>query len=207
MDIKDIVSKAVAGEDVSTLTKDFTSEQQVEYTKALKATGDEELKRVSGLRTAAKILEDKNKETPPPVDNTEAIRAEQILKAKNKFVADFKLTPEEAAKLDESFKSVDSKKFDAEFIYNDFKKAYVNTDPDKFLEAQKIKNDLDRGAYEFNSNAAGSTSGGQGGGASDKKYSPQAYQMVKEASSQGIPMTLEQAETGLKAGNGWKKTG
>lgn len=206
MDIKDIVSKAVAGEDVSTLTKDFTSEQQLEFTKSLKVAGDEELKRVSGLRTAAKILEEKNKETPPPVDNTEAMRAEQILKAKNKFVADFKLTPEEATKLDEAFKSVDSKKFDAEFIYNDFKKAYVNTDPDKFLEAQKIKNDLDRNAFDFNQHAAGAGNGGQGGSPSDKKYSPQAYQLVKEATAQGISMTLDQAEIGLKAGKGWNKT-
>lgn len=211
MEIKDIVAKEIAGEDVSTLVKDFTDDQNKEYTKLLisegKAAAKVELDKVTGLRKAKADLESKKDEGQNDEFKKfkETTRNEQITKAYNKFVADMGLTTEDAVKLSEEFKVEDSGKIDAELIYGDMKRAYVKMNPDKFIEAEKSKKEFEKNASMFNSAAA--NGGGSGAGGDDgKKYSPQVYEIVKEARKNGIEMSLEKAEKGLKFGNGWATT-
>ena len=69
MDYKNIVEKAVKGEDYSVDVKDFTDEQKKELDVAIaqgaKVAADSELARVAALRKEGKRVEDKNNENPP----------------------------------------------------------------------------------------------------------------------------------------------
>lgn len=210
MDIKEIVTKELNGEDVSALTKDFTDDQKKEYTKTYLSIGNElktkTLSEVSGLRKAKADLESKNTDasTKKFEEFQEKSRKEQITKARNKIISDFALTPEETTKLDAEFLKEDSGNIDSELIYGDFKKAYVKIDPDKFINANRVKNELEKNAAEAMAGAAGG--GNSGGGGTEKKFSAQAYEIVKQAHKEGVSLTLEQAEKGLKFGKGWNKT-
>lgn len=209
MDIKEIVGKELAGEDVTALTKDFTDEQKKEYNKVFISQSEEEKKKklneITGLRTAKAALEQKNGtiEAEQNKQFQEKARGEQLVKARSKFIADFGLTEEQTKRLDEEFKTVDSGKIDADLIYVDLKKAYATANADTLIEAEKQKKILEKNAADFNADAAGGGNSG-GGGSQGKQYSPAAYEAVKQAKAAGIPLTLDQAESGLKFGKDWK---
>ena len=227
MDFKEIAVKELSGEDVSDKVKDFTPEQKSEYLKVFSAEADvkkqgiladinkattdkdEELKAVEALRKEKQRLTVKP-ETDPAHSGQEVEeykkqqREEQIQKARSRFVKDFNLSDDDLSKLDESFKTEDSGKLDADFIYEDFKKAYVKSNPDRFIEAEREKRRLEANANEFNAQGAGAK-GGSGGGEKGKEYSSAVHQAVKEARKAGLELTLEEAEKGLKFGNTWRK--
>lgn len=200
MDIKDIAKKSFAGEDVSELIKDFTPEQKIELDREthtiIKEAKDKELNELTALRKEkARVQALTDTATK---DIQEKIRAEQIDKAKAKLVEEFKLKPEDTAKIDEAFKVVDSGKMDADLILVDMRKAFALANSDSLIKAQKDNEAFSRQAAEFNAGGAGSPGSGGGSGEGDKKYSTQAYDLVREAQKQGIALTLDEAERGLQ---------
>lgn len=208
MDIKEIAAKELNGEDVSTLISAFTDDQQKEYSTTFlgmaKEAKTKELAEVSALRKAKADLQDKTKSLTDEDAKKyqEQHRSEQIGLARTRIVAELGLTAEQATALDESFKTEDSGKASSDLIYADFKRAYVKSDPDGFINAKKKAQEFEKGAAEAMADAAGGGSNNNGG-TPPKTYSPQVYEYVKEAQKQGIALTLEQAEKGLSFGSGW----
>lgn len=196
MEIKEIAGKIVLGEDVSELTKDFTTEQKVELEKETLNLATEaknkELAEVSALRKEKTRLQAKADEATKDVQ--ERIRSEQSVKAKVRLVKEFNLSPEDSAKVDMGFKT---EAFDADLIYEDYKRQYAYTFADRLIKDSQEKVTLEKNAAQFMSGSAGGTSGGAGGGGEGKTYDPAIYEMVKEAQKRGINLTLEQAEKGM----------
>lgn len=203
MDIKEIAQKSFAGEDVSSLTKDFTDEQKVAFTKAelelATNAKNEALGEVTALRKEKTRLADLTSKQGE--DFQKQVRSEQVDKASAKIAAEFGLSPEEVAKVRETFTKVDTGKVDADLIYEDMKRAYVVVNADSLIQAKKDKEQFEKNAAEFNSGAAaGGSSNGGGSGSGDKQYSQEVHDMVKEAGKRGVQLTLEQAERGMKSG-------
>jgi len=209
MDIKEIAGKELGGEDVSELVKDFTDEQTKEYNKTFlslsKEAKSKDLAEVVALRKAKADLKQKTDDLSSDQAKQfhEKARGEQLVKARSKFLADFGLTEDTAKSLDEEFKSVDSGKIDADLIYGDFKKAYAKANADTLIEAQRANKILEKNAVDYNASSAGSSNSG-GGSSEGKKYSNEAYEAVKAARVQGIPLSLDDAEKGLMFGKGTK---
>ncbi len=210
MDIKEIVGKEIAGEDVSALVKDFSDDQKKEYSKTFLALAEEKKKAaiegLAGIRKATeKITEEGKNKAQEEFQKT--FRGEQVTKARNKIISELGITDaDQLKKLDEEFAKEDSGKMDADFIIEDFKKAFVKINPDAFIAAKKKTEADEKAAADFIKQSAGGggTGGGPGGDNGGKKYSPQAYQVVKDAHAQGLKMTLDQAEAGLKMGGDWQ---
>jgi hypothetical protein len=214
MEIKDIAQKVLNGEDVSTITKDFDDAKQIELNKTIKTIAkedaDKELARAIALRAERSRVETQTTEAQDKIASeirgkiTSEMRTEQITKAENRLTKDFNLTPEDAVKVKEAFKNVDTGKQDAEFIYNDLQRAYAIAFSDRLIQAEKDKKTLEANAFQFNAGSTGAGSSGGAGTDNSKTYSPQAYAVVKEAQAKGMPLTLEEAEKGLSGGNSWR---
>lgn len=210
MDIKEIARKFVAGEDVKELIKDFDETKIVEYRREVKSLAEAEAEaergKVTGLRNERQRLETdlqgKTEEIKKKAQDevTTKIRTEQIAKARSRFMAEQGLDEEKMKSIDESFKTEDSGKIDADLIIPDFRKAYAKANADKLIQAERDAAASARAAAEFMAGAAGA--GNPGGGSPDqgKKYSPAVLDMVREAAKKGIPLSPEQAERGMKGG-------
>lgn len=195
MDIKEIAGKSFAGENIDELIKDFTSEQKLELEKAtlglVKDAKDKELSEVSALRKEKARLTTKTDEATKEIQDK--IRGEQSVKARARLVKEFNLSPEDAAKVDDGFKT---EALDSELIYEDYKRKYAYTFSDQLIKASQDKAVMEKNAAEFMAGQAGGGSG-SGGGEGDKTYEPSVHEYVKEAAKRGISLTLEQAKVGL----------
>lgn len=203
MDIKEIAKKASEdGADVTDLTKDFDATQLVEFNKELKGIADSELATITARRK-----ENGRLKTDADAVHNEAfqkaqsqIRVEQITKARSKFKSEMSLTDEQMTSIDDAFKSEDSGKFDADFIVDDFRKAYAKANAPALIAAQRAQTEQAAAAAAFNAQSAGGGSAGGGSEGNAKTYSPDVIAMVRESQKTQFPMTLDEAERGMKAG-------
>ncbi len=208
MEIKEIVEKALKGEDYQEDIKDFEPENlknlDLEIGKAAKAEAAAELAKVSGLRKERQRLE-----TPPPEKKEDLVqsqlRTENIALAKEEFFADarFKLSDEEKVLLEAEFKKLDSGKINPKLILVDLKKAYVAINSDKLLDSQERMQGYEKNAAEFNANMAGGSAGA--GSPDESKYSQQAKDLHKTWIKQGLKgKTLDDAQKLADRGENWK---
>jgi hypothetical protein len=204
MEIKDIVEKALKGEDysadVEALEPEKVTEFSLELRKAASVASKEELDKVSALRKERARIEN-----PPVKPEDSQLRTENVQLAKEKFFADpkFKLTDEERTKFESEFKKLDSGKIAPELIIQDLRKAYVAINTDKLLDSQERVSEFEKNAAEFNANMAG---GSTGDGSPDiSKYSQAAQTLHKSWLKQGIKgKTLDDAQKLIDRGEDWR---
>jgi hypothetical protein len=174
----------------------LSDEQKAE----LKAKADQEiadtLEKLKGLRAEKNRVNEKVKEGESEFN--QRFRGEQLQKAKAKFIADFNLSDDERASVEESFSKIDSGAIDADLIYSDFKKAFALSNVDSLIEAKKRKEELEKNAADFMGESIGGTDVKPVEG---KTYSPEAYDYIKQARKEGISLSLEEAEKYVKQGN------
>lgn len=215
MDIKEIAKKVVEGGNADELVKGLDEKQQsdfwIEVKSQRKLQADDELRVIEARRKERQSIESDIEKTKSTAESSvrSQMRSEQIDIAFNLADREFTsngitLTPEEKTKLKEDFKKHDSGKFDATLIVSDILTAYGATNAEKLIKLKSQSSTFEAAAAAFN---AGGASGGNPGGGGDpgKQYDPRVLEYVREAGKQGINMTPEQVERGLKAGQGWKK--
>jgi len=212
MDYKNIVEKAVKGEDYSVDIKDFTDEQKKELdvaiAKGAKTAADTELARVAALRKEGKRVEDKNAENPPVDDakEFERFKGEQETQAKAEFFTnpDYQLTDAEKPVFDNLYKKLYSGEVSKVSITEVLKRTYGALKPDELVTARKKITEGEKGAARFNSTGA-NASGGSGAGGDDSKYTPavkELYQSWQNAGYAGKNYTLDRAKQIVEGGMG-----
>ena len=203
MDTKEIVQKALRGEDYSNDVKDFDETQKSNLSLAIRAAVDAEVKTKREELTA--ITKEKERRQAqldnPPKDtkkDTEVLtqfREEQVLKAKQKFFSDpkFSLNEQEKTELEETFKRLDSGKVDADLIFNDLKKAFAFIKSDSLLTAGDKLKEFEKNAVMFGVQSAKSTTGS--GTGDDNKYSEAARDLHNKWNKAGYSnKTLDDAQ-------------
>jgi hypothetical protein len=208
MDTKEIVEKALKGEAYEELVKDLDPDQLIQVKKDIAAGFDKQAveakDKVSAIRQETQRLEDKKKALEStPIDVQKQFREEQVTKAKDIFFNTFSLTEEEKTAFEAEFAKVDSGKVDPDFIIKDMKKAYLNLNPDKFIEANKKVQEFEKNAADFNANGAGAPGGGTGG--DDDKYTQAARDLHKAWQKQGMNLTLADAQRQIDKGENWNQ--
>lgn len=209
MEYKDIVEKALKGEDYQEDIKDFEPEKLKEVDlaigKAAKAEADAELAKVTALRKEKQRLDT----VPPekkedPVQNQ--LREENVHLAKEEFFANpkFKLSDEERVQFEAEFKKLDTGKIAPKLIIADLRKAFVSVKSEALLDSQDKMVEFEKNAAGFLADQAGG-SGGQGS-PDENKYSQGAKDLMKKWHSQGIKnKTLEDAQKLIDRGEGWQE--
>lgn len=204
METKDIIEKALKGEDYSDLIKEFTPEEVTALNKEIVAKTDEKVqekkRELAGL-TAEKERREKNLPPENKPDVLKQFRDEQVLKAKSKFFSDpnFPLKEEEKIAFEAEFIKMDTGKADADFIIEDMKKAYIALKPEIFIQARERQQEAEKSAADFNANQAGAQNGG--GGGDPDKYSEGAKALHKSWTQKGMTgLTLDDAERQISKG-------
>lgn len=205
---KDIVDKALKGEDYQEEVKDFDETQlkdlDIEIGKAAKVEADSELARVSALRKEKQRLSGVPLEKKDDVQSQ--LREENIQLAKEEFFADekFKLSDDEKVQFDSEFKKLDSGKIAPKLILGDLKKAYASIKSESLLENQDKMTEYERNAALHNADMAGG-SGGQGT-PDESKFTQAAKDLHKSWLKQGIKgKTLEDAQKLADRGGEWRE--
>jgi hypothetical protein len=208
MEIKDIVAKALKGEEYVEDTKDFDATQlkelDLEIGKAAKLESDTELAKVTALRKERQRLE-----TPPQKQEDKAqnqFRDEQVELAKEKFFTDpkFKLTDEEKAQFESEFKKLDTGKMTPELIVKDMRKAFAVIKSDSLIDSQEKVNEFEKNAAEFNAGQAGGSGGP--GSPDESKYSQAAKDLHKSWVKAGLKnKTLDEAQKLADRGGEWRE--
>lgn len=209
MDIKDIVGKALKGEDYAADIAEFTEAQHTELSleirKASKVEADAELAKTSALRKEQQRLADKN--NPDKKEDTikSQLRVENLGMAKEKFFANprYKLSDDKKAQFEEEFKKLDSGKIAPELIMKDLEKAYVAVNSEELLKSKDQVSEFEKNAAEYNANSAGGSSGS--GTPDESKYTEAAKALHKSWIKQGIKgKTLDDAQRLTERGEDWK---
>lgn len=212
MDLKTIAAKELSGQNVDSDISTLDDAQQKEYVKTYLSLAKEEkakeLEALKGLRSATAAVgagkqQDEEARKKAESDYQTRQRSEQLQKAKARLISEFKLSDEQLKKVEEGFKTEDSGAVDADFIFSDLKKAYVKTDADSLLEARKKNAEFEKNAADLVASAAGASGSGAGGD-NGKQLNPEVLKVVRAAKAQGVPMTYDEAERGLKRGKTWK---
>jgi len=207
MDYKEIVSKALAGENVTELVKEFTPEQKVEYNRELVNASDEAARLALEKKTAIqKELDRKAAQHAEPTAELSAFRSEQLQKAKNKLYSnpDYPLTDAQKTLLEQSFPKYDSGKMDADNIYEDLTTAYAVINKNQLIADGKKIQEFSKNASGFNATGANQQGGSINPDAA--KFSPQAQDIWNAWQRDGIVgknYSLEAAERIAK--NGFSK--
>ena len=199
MDHKEIIDKAINGEDVAELTKDFTEEQTHEFNvnlrKAVNEAKEKDLEALKALRLEKKRVAEKASDNDAVVKQ---FREEQVGKAKEKFFSDarFPLTTEQKAEFEENFKRLDTGKVDADLIFKDLTRIYAYMNGDSLLSSQEKLKDMEKQAQEFNAQGAFGSSGSPSGDGDDSKYSDSAKALYKawQKAGYGPTYTLDKAQ-------------
>ena len=206
MDIKELATKVIGGASIDETIKSLDDAQKTsfyqELTSQRKAEADAEQARLVALRAEKTRLETQKNdaESDALVKVRSQIRTEQVQKARSKFVSEMGLSEDQMKSVDEAFKTEDSGKFDADLIIPDLRRAYAKANSDVLINVQKAQADQQKNAAQFNAQNASGGSFGGGTSADGKTYSPQTLEWVRAAAAQGISLTPEQAEAGLKGG-------
>lgn len=195
MDIKEIVDKALKGEDVSELTKDFDADKSTEFGKAMKKAADEELAKVAALRKEGDRIAKPPEQKPDDVQAK--FRQEQIDKAKERLYSDpqYPLTEDEKKSLEDTFSRIDSGKIDADNILKDFKRAYAAVKSDDLISARDKVTTFEKNAADFT--AGGANASGGLSPEDETKYSKEAkelYASWQKAGMTGANRTLDAAQ-------------
>lgn len=199
MNPDEIIEKAQKGElsdeEIERLNSTLTDDEK----KAITAKASEDFKTtlssLSAIRKeknrvedlAKKALEDQAKvetkaaEVAVAQNNISQFRQEQIGKAKEKFVADFKITPEQLPAIEAIFAKLDSGAIDADLVYKDLVSAYGAVNSSSLVDAERAKNNLEKGAIEETINAAGTHQAPPGGEPEKPKFSENVKKLAQEA--------------------------
>lgn len=150
---------------------DELEEAQVpEYYKYAREKADAEQSRVTGLREARRSLEGKVEETTEKNKAEEQemsqFRKEQVEKARRKLVEQFGLTEEEEQTVMSTFSRLDSKRVDADLIFEDMQSALAASQSKNFVSLYKEDREARRKAE---AEAAAQMAGGSGAGESQTK--------------------------------------
>ena len=208
MDIKNIVDKALKGEDYSVDLKDVPEAEQagvyVAIKNAAKEEADKEFTRKQALKKDGERIDASKQEAQKNV--FEKFSSEQLEKAKQKFFSDSRFTfKDEAtkAKVVEEFSKINSGSVDSEFIFNDLKRAYALVNSDELLNERDRFVQFQKGAADYNSFQTKANAGA--GGKDSESYSQAARELYMELQKSGFKKTtLESAEQMVKTGNKWK---
>src|SRR5260221_286639 len=164
MDTKEIVEKALKGEDYSILIKDMSDEEQTKVKLAIRdaatTAAKEGLEKVTGLRQAEKALKDKKDAETTGV--LESFKKEQLEKAKRKFFSDpdFTLTDVQKTQFEAEITARGIQSTDAEFVFDELKKIYGSLNVDNLISEKKKAIEGKKGADGFISRSAGAGSPG-----------------------------------------------
>lgn len=182
-----------------TSTEGWTAEKLVDYHRFVQKAATEEESKVGGLREAKRVeservqkLKDeaeriqtdidakKQQEIPKNPEMTQ-FRTEQVNKAKNRFYAEFKLSEQDRAAVEEKFTRLDTGKLDAEFIYDDLLSAFAAANPKRHVELTRSREEQERLAAEEIEAQAGGGGGSGGNGGEVKKFSDEVMTLAKKA--------------------------
>jgi hypothetical protein len=186
-------------EELSEMVNDLAPDEQIKFRNLAAQEAKDTLSQMTALRAEKNRVESKIKESEAPAaptpDPMAKFREEQLLKAEIKFKQDFKLSDEEFTTIKDQFGRVDSGKIDADLIYRDFVGAYAFVNSDSLLAAQKRQENMQQGAANATTAAAGTFSGDPSSGEGQKEYSPEVKALAEQA---GIP--VEEADKYLQEG-------
>lgn len=164
-------------------TLDQLEETQVpEYYKYVKDKADEEQSRVAGLREARRSLEGKAEETTEKKkaedEEMSQFRKEQVEKARRKLVEQFGLTEEEEQTVMSTFSRLDSKRVDADLIFEDMQSALAASQAKNFVSLYKDDKEARKKAE---AEIAAQMAGGAGAGQSqESKVDPKVKAFADE---------------------------
>lgn len=201
MDTKQIVEKALKGEDYSSLMTGLKPEEQAQAMLAIRDAADSEsrikLEAVRGLREAEKKITEENlkKNAAGVSDIFTKFKSEQIQKAKDKFFSDtrFSLSEEDKKVIESEIdkKGIDSA--DSDFIFNDIKKIYGSLKVDQLI--------IDKEKAVSNARSAEEWKAGQAGGnvtvnsPDTAKYSQATVELFRQFQAQGFKkLTIDDAK-------------
>ena len=205
MEIKDIVEKALKGEDysgdVEALEPEKVTEFNLELNKAASAASKAELDKVAALRKERARIE-----TPTPKTEDSQLRGENVQLAKEEFFADpkFKLSDEEKVQFEAEFKKLDSGKIAPKLIISDLRKAFVVLKGEALLNNQDKMTEWEKHAAELAADQAGGSSGG--GSPDESKFSEAAKKLHKSWIKQGLKKSLDDAQKLIDKGDNWKES-
>lgn len=187
----------------------FTSEELVDFNKYAVEAAKVEVDKVSGLREAKRVENDRVVNAKAEADRLEAaakaereknqpqtpemrqFREEQILKAKNKLFSTVELTDEQKVVVEEKFKRLDSGKIDSDLIYEDFLSSVAAANPQKYMSLSEKQRESERAAaLELERQAA--AGGAPPTGEQKKKFSDEALALASQA---GITPEAAQKQT------------
>lgn len=207
MDTKEIVEKALKGEDYSLLIKDLPVEEQTKIKLAVRDAADAaakvNLEKVDALHKEEQRLKDKKDNQVSDV--LESFKKEQVEKAKKRFFADtdYPLTDAEKISLESEINSKGIQSTDAEFVFDEIKRIYGSLKVDSLISDKKKAEEGQRGAERFNSQAAGANNSGPTGDP-DKYTAPVKELWQKVVQSGHKNFTLDDAKRLFEKGTGYK---
>lgn len=200
MDYKNIVEKAIKGEDYTADIKDFTDDQKkelsLEIVKGAKIASDAELVKVVALRKEGERIAPK----APAVEDAgfNKFKDEQEAQAKKEFFSnpDYPLTDAEKVTFENTYKKLYSGEVSKEGVTSVLKMAYGAVKPDELVSARKKVAEGEEGARRYNAGAAGASGSGPTEAEMDK-YSAatkQLYSDWQKAGYTGPNYTIERAK-------------
>lgn len=171
----------------------FKAKKKDDEEKARKAEAEAKAE-AEKLEAIRKEIASESEKLESTKKETSQFRQEQILKAKTKFFAEYKIPAEEQEKYTQTFEKFDSNKVDPDLIFDDFVSVYAALNKDSLLKAQKEAEELKKNADLHNAGEAGSHSTPPAG-QEPPKFSEAAMELSKKA---GI--SPEAADKQLKQG-------
>jgi hypothetical protein len=206
MDTKEIVAKALKGEDYSDLVKDLTPEDKAKVALAIKDAADAEakvsLEKVTGLRQAEQALKDKKEKEVLPI--LETFKKEQLEKAKRKFYSDpdFELSDAEKTQFEAEVEKKGIQSTDADFIFEEMKRVYGSLKVDSLISDKKKAVEGQKGAAKFMQQAAGA--GNAGSNPDPDKYSGPVKDLWQQVVASGHKnFSLDDAKAMYEKGKGY----
>lgn len=210
MDNKEIVQKALNGEDIADLIKDKPEEEQtqikLEISKEADRLSKENLEKLKGTSREVERRGGKKEDDEDPEKENQVLtqfRSEQVLKAKNRLINDprFPLTEAEKSELDKVFSRIDSGKVDADLILEDYMAAYAVVKRTDLISAKEKTEKMEKDAAAFTSAGANASGGISQEDAS--KFSTAAQELFRSWQKAGLTgknHTLERAEQVVSQG-------
>lgn len=207
MDTKEIVEKALKGEDIAPIVANLSDEEKTQVNIAIKDAAESasksELEKLTGLRKEMARVQ--NKENDKANEVFSKFRSDQLDKAKQRFFADprFKMTEDMKKLVEQEFERRGSDRVDADLIYEDLKKSYAVVNSDDLLKEKERVIELEKNAQDFMNSQASVDF--KVSAPDDQKYSESAKQLYKDWVKSGIKnKTLDDAQALVTRGSDWK---
>lgn len=207
MDTKEIVEKALKGEDISPIVANLSDEEKTRVNLAIKDAAESlsksELEKLTGLRKEMARVQ--NKENDKANEVFSKFRNDQLEKAKQRFFSDprFSMTEDKKKLVEQEFESRGSDRVDADLIFEDLKKSYAVVNSDDLLKEKERAVELEKNAREFMNSQ--SSVDFKVSSPDDQKYSESAKELYKDWVKSGIKnKTLDDAQNLVNRGSSWK---